>query len=323
MALSAPAPRKSDECPNIAFYPVAASAVCYQGGLAVISSTGYVQPGTAATGLTAVGIFDHSGDVLNGVVDNTGGADGAVYARVRRGIFCFVNKSTDLVVEADVEQFCYIYDDTTVCHTSTSKSVAGIVRRVDSDGVWVNIGPAFGSALASEISSRGAISTALALTTTPGGASLVGIFDTAAKITATTVEGALAEGIDGRRLGIGAAANTIGYPMIGFTKAVPNTVGDVTIALNATYGGIQITDIVIVKTGSTGGDATITVKNGSNAITDVMALSGLTTGLLKRPTTLVAAYSNVASGGTITISAASASSGDMACTVNIIGYRIA
>ena len=122
MALSAPSPRKSDEDIVLAYYPVAASAVCYQGGFAVLSSTGFVQPGTAASGLTAVGIFDFS-DGNFGTVDSTGGDDRAVNARVRNGIFCFTNKSGDLVVEADVGQFCYIYDDNTVCRVSNNLEI--------------------------------------------------------------------------------------------------------------------------------------------------------------------------------------------------------
>jgi hypothetical protein len=324
MALSAPAPRKADESISIAYYPVAASAICYQGGLAVLNATGYVQPGTAATSLTAVGIFDHSGDVLNGVVDNTGGADGAVNARVRQGIFCFVNRSDDLVVEADVGQFCYIYDDTTVCHTGTSKSVAGLVRRVDAQGVWVQIGAAFGTALAAEISSRQAISTALALTSTPGGASLVGIWDTAAKISATTVEGALAENIDARRIALGTDGNTLPVPQVMISKTIANSAGDTDVTLNATYGGIRVTNVIVEKAAasSTGGDATITVKNTATAITEVMALSGLTAGLVYRNTTIVPTAASIASGGILRITAAK-STGDCACTVTVYGYRVA
>jgi hypothetical protein len=92
MALSAPAPRTSDEEPQLNYYPLAA-VKAYQGGLAVVNSSGFVQPGTAATSLTAVGIFDFTADVMEGTMDNTGGSAGDVNARVRRGVFCFKNKS--------------------------------------------------------------------------------------------------------------------------------------------------------------------------------------------------------------------------------------
>jgi hypothetical protein len=323
MALSAPAPRKSDEDISLNYYPMAA-VVAYQGGLAVLSSTGYVQPGTAATSLTAVGIFDFSNGEMEGKIDNSGGAPGAVNARVRRGVFCFANKSGDLVVEADVGLFCYIYDDTTVCHTGTSKSVAGIVRRVDSQGVWVSVGTDLGAALAAEISSRQDITTNLALTTTPGGASLVGVYDAAAKITATTVEAALAENIDARRIALGTDGNTLPVPVCIVSKTIANASADTDVTLNATYGGLRVTHVVVEKAAgsSTGGDATITVKNTATAITEAMPLSGLTAGLLYRNTTIVPTAASIASGGILRFTAAK-STGDAACTVTVYGYRVA
>jgi hypothetical protein len=323
MALSAKAPRKSDECSTIKSYPVAQGAVCYQGGLAVINSSGYVQPGTSTTGLTAVGIFDFSGDVIDGVVDNTSGNNGDLYARVRAGIFCFTNWS-DAVVEADVEGVCYIYDDTTVCHTGSGKSVAGIVRRVDTDGVWVWIGAPWTAALTAEAVSRAGITTDLALTTTGKGAALVGVYNSpAGKITATNVQTALMENIDARRIALGTDGNTLPVPMVMISKTIANASADTDITLNATYGGIQITGVRCVKAAgsATGGDATITVKSTANAITDAISLSGITAGLAKDASTYVPAYSGIPSGGILRITAAK-STGDAACTVIITGYRV-
>lgn len=116
-------------------YPVKASVKPIQGGIAVLNA-GYAAPGTTATGLIAVGRFEET-------VDNSAGANGAVIARVKRGTYKFGNSSAgDLIAQADVGADCYIVDDQTVAKTngSSSRSVAGKIIAVDTDGVWVKIG---------------------------------------------------------------------------------------------------------------------------------------------------------------------------------------
>lgn len=115
--------------------PVKASTACYQGGLAVID-TGYAAPGRTATGLVAVGRFEED-------ADNSAGAAGAIKARIKRGVFKFANSgSSDAIAQADVGADCYIVDDQTVAKTSgtSTRSRAGIIIAVDSDGVWVQLG---------------------------------------------------------------------------------------------------------------------------------------------------------------------------------------
>lgn len=116
-------------------YPVKASTVCYQGGLAVLNA-GYAAPGTTATGLIAIGRFEED-------ADNSSGAAGAIKVRVKEGVFCFNNSSAgDAIAQADVGADCYIVDDNTVAKTngSSSRSRAGKVVAVDSFGVWVKLG---------------------------------------------------------------------------------------------------------------------------------------------------------------------------------------
>lgn len=112
-------------------FPVAAGAVCYAGGIAVLNGT-WVQPGTTATGHRAVGVFEAR-------ADNTGGAAGAIRARVRRGCFRFKNSAADEITLADVGNNCFIVDDETVARTngSNTRSIAGVIRDVDAQGVWV------------------------------------------------------------------------------------------------------------------------------------------------------------------------------------------
>ena len=84
--------------------------------------------------LIAVGCADEG-------VDNSSGVAGAKSIQVRRGVFQFANKADDAVIAAGVGSLCYIVDDQTVAKTAAAntRSQAGIVRAVDSGGVWVEI----------------------------------------------------------------------------------------------------------------------------------------------------------------------------------------
>jgi hypothetical protein len=116
-------------------FPVKASTACYAGGIAVLNA-GYAAPGTAATGLIAIGRFEAD-------ANNASGAAGAIQALVKPGVFKFGNSSAgDLIAQADVGADCYIVDDQTVAKTngSNTRSRAGKIVAIDSDGVWVQIG---------------------------------------------------------------------------------------------------------------------------------------------------------------------------------------
>ena len=115
--------------------PVKASAIIYGGALACTDATGMCVPGAIAATLIARGVCDAK-------ADNTGGADGAIRANVRPGIFKFKNHGADLVVAADTGADCFIIDDETVAKTSDTgaRSRAGKVVEVTADGVFVAIG---------------------------------------------------------------------------------------------------------------------------------------------------------------------------------------
>ncbi|WP_178860814.1 hypothetical protein [Thiomicrorhabdus cannonii] len=112
---------------------VAAGAVIYAGALVVLNASGMAAPGSTATGLTYVGRADES-------VDNSAGADGDATVTVRRKTaFKWKNQTGDLVTEAGLLKTCYIVDDETVAATdgTGTRSAAGTVIGIDSDGVWV------------------------------------------------------------------------------------------------------------------------------------------------------------------------------------------
>ena len=113
--------------------PMAAGAKIFAGALVVANANGYAEPGKAAANLTYLGRAERT-------VDNTGGADGAKTALVRRRkAFLFANHSSDLVTQAELGKTCYVVDDETVGKTDSSgaRSPAGRVLGVDAEGVWV------------------------------------------------------------------------------------------------------------------------------------------------------------------------------------------
>lgn len=113
--------------------PVAANAVGFAGGIAVANATGYGAKGTTALNLIYLGRSEAA-------FDNTGGADGAVMALVRRGkSFKWKNSGADPVTQASFGKVCYIEDDETVAATDGvgTRSACGVVVGIDANGVWV------------------------------------------------------------------------------------------------------------------------------------------------------------------------------------------
>ena len=112
---------------------VAAAAKIYAGGIIVVNATGYADKGQAALNLTYMGRAEEQ-------VDNSAGADGDKDVLVRREkAFKFKNSAGDAVDQASIGKVCYIEDDETVSKTDASgtRSAAGIVVGLDSDGVWI------------------------------------------------------------------------------------------------------------------------------------------------------------------------------------------
>lgn len=113
--------------------PVKAATTIFQGGI-VVMENGLAVPGKTAVGLTVIGIAE------SGVVNS--GADGAASVDTRRGTFKFVNLAADPILAGDIGKDCYLVDDQTVAKTngSSTRSVAGKIFAVQSDGVFVRLG---------------------------------------------------------------------------------------------------------------------------------------------------------------------------------------
>ncbi|MHA1572464.1 MAG: hypothetical protein ACTSX8_00565 [Alphaproteobacteria bacterium] len=106
----------------------------YKGALVVFNGE-FLEPGTAATGLIAVGRAELD-------TDNASGGDGDVTVEARSGIFRWNNSGSDAVPATQVGSECFIEDDETVSATDDTgaRSAAGFVYEVDADGVWVATG---------------------------------------------------------------------------------------------------------------------------------------------------------------------------------------
>ena len=123
--------------PSYLVVGVKADAVIDQGNLVVLDSTGYAILADEATGLLPVGRAEESDDA-------TGLSSGAKTIRCRLGAFKFKNStSSDAIGVTELLKDVYIVDGKTVAKTSGSstRSVAGKVLAVESDGVIVSIGP--------------------------------------------------------------------------------------------------------------------------------------------------------------------------------------
>ena len=115
--------------------PVAAATRIFAGSLLCLNAAGNAVPGSLSATLKARGVAQEH-------VDNRDGAAGDLRIESRRGVFPFANStSTDEITRADIGANAYIVDDQTVAKTSATntRSVAGVIRDVDSDGVWVEI----------------------------------------------------------------------------------------------------------------------------------------------------------------------------------------
>jgi len=114
-------------------YPVAAAKKIYAGSLVVLDASGNAEPGTTATGKVAIGRARE-------FIDNSAGAAADLNVEVEQGTFRWGNSSAgDAITKAEIGDTCYIVDDQTVAKTdgTGTRSAAGKIVDVDSDGVWV------------------------------------------------------------------------------------------------------------------------------------------------------------------------------------------
>jgi hypothetical protein len=113
-------------------YPVLTGVKIYDGAIVVLDSSGWAKPAITGTGLIAVGR-------ARAQADNTLGSSGDIYVEVEEGTFCYDNSAGgDEITKAQIGDACYLVDDCTIAKTvGGGRSVAGYIRDVDTEGVWV------------------------------------------------------------------------------------------------------------------------------------------------------------------------------------------
>jgi len=116
---------------------VAAGQKVFAGALVMRNAAGYLVKGVTGLNLTGVGRAEDQ-------VDNTAGSDGDVSLAFRPGLFRFANDGSDTITIADIGLPCYAVDDQTVARTdgTGTRSKAGIVEMLDTQGVWVSFNEA-------------------------------------------------------------------------------------------------------------------------------------------------------------------------------------
>jgi len=296
---------------------IACTGTSTGGGL----TAGYGVTGQTSTTLVARGVFAAD-------VDNTGGAAGALTAPVDVGSFWLDNDTTSPCRRQDIDGLCYIIDDHTVSRDTlnSTRSIAGIIRDVGTLGVLVQIGAPFDTVLASEVSARQAITSNLASTSNAKGASLAGIENNpAGQITATNVQTALMELIDGRRIAKTPATGIARIPVT-YVIAVADHSTDVldALTLDATFGGITVTDVSFIKNTTTGGTSDAVQlcndSGGSAGVSSPLALSGVTSGGVVRTTAVTAANATFAVGAHMYVKRTHTTT-DCGGTMIVTGYR--
>ena len=107
----------------------------YKGGiLALDQADGKVKKGITATTLVCLGRSEER--LLTGTSNTR-------RPKAKSGIYRYGNSAAaDAIANDDIGKDCYIVDDQTVALTSgtNTRSIAGKVYEVDSDGVWVSMG---------------------------------------------------------------------------------------------------------------------------------------------------------------------------------------
>lgn len=113
---------------------VATNVVIFAGSIVARNASGFATPGAVSTTLRCIGRAAE-------YVSNDPGANNARRVLVEKGIFKFANLAGDPITIADIGNDCFIANDQTVARTNgtSTRSVAGRVFAVDSDGVWVDM----------------------------------------------------------------------------------------------------------------------------------------------------------------------------------------
>jgi hypothetical protein len=116
---------------------LAASTRIWAGTMVSLNAAGRAIPAADTASTRVIGRAEQS-------VDNSAGSAGDLSIQVKPGCFKFNNSATQPVTIASIGLVCYVEDDNTVAIAAgpTNDIKAGIVVRVDADGVFVDLSAA-------------------------------------------------------------------------------------------------------------------------------------------------------------------------------------
>lgn len=125
----------TDRRPGAFFeFPCAAATKTLIGVLAALNGSHQLVNAADAAARRVVGLHREE-------TDNSGGSAGDLSSSVEVGCFKLANSGTNAVTDAHIGLACWVEDNQTVASAvGTYSVVAGIVAKVDSDGVWVHVG---------------------------------------------------------------------------------------------------------------------------------------------------------------------------------------
>lgn len=136
--------------PQLGPYGVPAAAVVYRGLMYTLDSSARPKnPGAVNEVVVGVNITEK--------LDNTSGANDALKTAPFTGVFKFDLHGTNPPTAADVLKPGYASDNHTISRTAADGSYAGVIVMVDTDGVWIWIGPATSSQRPCPIASGSAV----------------------------------------------------------------------------------------------------------------------------------------------------------------------
>lgn len=129
-----PAPRHPE---NEIIAGLAASTKIWAGTMVALNAAGNAIPAADTASTRVVGR-------AAATVDNSAGSAGDLSIVIERGAFKYNNSAANPVTIASIGLVCYVSDDNTVAVAAgpTNDIKAGIVLRVDSDGVVVDLASA-------------------------------------------------------------------------------------------------------------------------------------------------------------------------------------
>ncbi len=128
-ALTGPRNTPRRENDDVEGHPVLAGVTVFLGALVCLNAAGFAIPGVVGVGLVALGRAEET------IV-----GDGVRTVRTRRGTLRFANSAAgDAITRAEIGDQAFMVDDQTVAKTNGggTRSLAGTIRDVDAQGVWV------------------------------------------------------------------------------------------------------------------------------------------------------------------------------------------